>query len=324
MNYPGKKKYRILNHSSSILTERSRQIKFPGSRGLAIYDVIHVFTKGIKKGSITTRASSISFQFFLASLPMLIFFVSLLAYIPIENFHKELLGLIKDIMPSSAFKAFDKTVENLLVKRHGLTIFGFITSLVFGSNAIDALIKAFNASYHVIENRTWLQRRIISLELVFILTFLILLAVILFIMSKLAVLKMSEFNIIHHTINYIIIGFGQWLFILALIYFAISFLYYLGPSRKPNWSFFSAGSFFAAFLSIMASLGFTYFVNHFGKFNQFFGSVGTLMVILIWFYFNSLAVLIGFELNASINNARLNNDEQFSSNDVDQFMSNPI
>jgi membrane protein len=104
--------------------------------------------------------------------------------------------------------------------------------------------------------------------------------------------------------NYLLLQLGKWFVILALTFLAISFLYYLAPSRKTKWRFFTPGSILATLLSIITSIGFSYFVNHFAPFNKFFGSIGTLIAVMLWMNFNALALLAGFELNASIRNAR--------------------
>jgi membrane protein len=106
---------------------------------------------------------------------------------------------------------------------------------------------------------------------------------------------------------FIILTF-KWLVIAALLFFTISFIYYYGPAKKRKWRFISAGSTLATCLSILTSIGFSYFVNNFGQYNKLYGSMGTLIVVLLWIYFNSLILLIGFELNASINKAKAENE----------------
>ncbi|PLX10915.1 MAG: hypothetical protein C0594_04225 [Marinilabiliales bacterium] len=105
-------------------------------------------------------------------------------------------------------------------------------------------------------------------------------------------------------IYYYLITIGNWVIITALFFFAISILYYLAPAKKTRWRFISAGSTLSTVLIIIASIGFSYFVNNFGQYNKLYGSIGTIIVILLWLYFNSLALIIGFELNTSIINAR--------------------
>jgi membrane protein len=115
---------------------------------------------------------------------------------------------------------------------------------------------------------------------------------------------LTEEDLIKNKTQVFLLVAGKWTVVLAVFFLAISFLYYYGPSVKKRWRFISAGSTFASLLSIFTSIGFAYFVNNFGKYNTIYGSIGTLIVIMLWIYFNSYILLLGFELNASIDNAK--------------------
>jgi len=283
----------------------AKKISFPGFEGIPIYDVVVFFVRGIQKGALTTRASSIAFHFFLASLPALIYFFTLIPYIPIENFQQGLLNLAADIFPKEVYKLLESTLMDMFIKRKGLQFFGIVIALYFATNAVNGMIQAFNATYHTIETRSWIQRRAIAAYLVLILFFLITVAVGLILFGRKAINLLVEFDLINKNFTFFILNLSKWLVIIALIYFALSFLYWLGPSRKMRWKFYSAGSTLSSLLVIGTSPVFSYIMNNFAQFNKFFGSISTLMIILLWMYFNSLALLIGFELNASIKNAKL-------------------
>ena len=295
----------IINRLVRKMVIQAKKISFPGFEGIPIYDVVVFFFKGIQKGALTTRASSIAFHMFLALLPAIIYFYTLIPYFPVKNFEEGLLSMLQDIMPLNAFELFKSTLSDMLVPRTGLSVFGFIIALFFATNAINGMIVAFNATYHTIETRSWIERRAIAALLVFILFILLTTAVSLIVFSKLVVDRLVEIEMIRKSLTFYLLMAGKWIVIIALIYSAVSFLYYLGPSRKMKWRFYSTGSSFASVLVIITSLIFTYMINHFGKFNEIFGSIGTMMVVLLWLFLNSIALLIGFELNASINNARL-------------------
>ena len=285
---------------------KAKEVTLPGFDRMPIYDVGVFFVNGIKKGSLTTRASSIAFNLFLAVFPAIIFFFTLIPYIPVENFQAELLKLLQNILPENAYLSIKGTLEDIIThQRGGLLSIGFIAVLYFSTNGINAMIGAFNATYHSFETRSWLAQRLISTYLVLILTFLIATAIVLIVFSETAIQYLVEFGIMKVNITYYLLIFGKWLIILALFFFAISFLYYFAPAKKTEWKFFSAGSTLATILCIVISLGFSFFVNNFGQYNKFYGSVGTLIVLLLLMYFNAIILLIGFELNASIKDAHL-------------------
>ncbi len=283
----------------------SKKITFPGLDGLPIYNVIIFFSRAIKGGDITNRASSLSFNFFLAIFPGVIFLFTLIPYIPIDNFQAELLQLLKEILPSNAYEATQSTIDDILNQpRGGLLSFGFIITIYFAMNGVIAMIKGFNNSYYEIETRGFLMQHVVAFILVFILTILLLTAVALIIFSSIALNYFVAKGIIGDTSIIILLEAGKWLIILALLFLCFSFLYYFAPSKKSKFRFISAGSTFATILSISTSLGFAFYVNNFGQYNKLYGSIGTLMVILLWIYFNSIILLAGFDLNASIENAK--------------------
>jgi membrane protein len=235
----------------------AKRIILPGFDGIPLYDVCVFFFKSIMKGALTTRASSIAFNMFLAIFPAILFFFTLIAYMPIQNFHQEVLNLLSDIIPSNAYQAVKSTLVDILTsKRGGLMSFGFIAALYFSTNGINALIAAFNATYLSIDSRSWLAQRGISLILVLILSVLIMLAVILIIFSQAGMNYIVDAGWLKKDIIYYLIIAGKWIVVLALLFFAISFLYYLAPAKKTRWKFISAGSTLATVLTILISSGF--------------------------------------------------------------------
>ena len=285
----------------SFIIKHSKKIVIPGFEKLPLYDVAGFFWNGIRKGALPMRASAVSFSFFLALFPSIIFIFTLIPYIPIVHFQDQLLDLLKNFMPGSAYEATRDTIEDIVKnQRGGLLSIGFISALYFSTNGFNALITAFNNTHHDIETRTFLLQQVISFFLVIISTLLMMIAITLIITSEIVLHKLfhkGEF------LFYFIQG-GRWIILFALFYFLISFTFYLGPARKSGWKFFSAGSMFATVLSLLTSVGFAFYVNHFGTYNKLYGSIGTLLVVLLWIYFNFLVVLLGFDLNVSIQKAK--------------------
>jgi membrane protein len=300
----------FVNAKARWAIHRAKQISLPGFESIPIYDVVVFFARGIQRGALTTRASSIAFHFALASLPLIIYFFTLIPYIPIDNFQEGVLSMVESMLPSNVYGLLEHTLRDLFIKRKALQLFGILIALYFATNAINVLIVAFNNTYHAIETRSWLERRAIAAILVIIMFVLITTSVSLIIFSRSAINLLDSREIIQTDFTLYIFRLGKWIVIVALIYSALSFLYWLGPSRKMKWKFYSAGSSLASVLVILTSLIFSWIINHFGQFNRFYGSIGTLMVILLWLYLNSIALLIGFELNASIKGAKLVMDNE--------------
>jgi len=281
--------------------ERIRKLVLPGFDGVPISHVIKFVIRGFTKGVVVTRASSIAFNLLMALLPASIFLFTLIPFIPIPNFHEELIRLFENILPSNAFNFLETTIIDIVtVKSGGLLLFMFIATVIFSTNGIHAVIHAFVVSAHKFRTRSWFNQRKISIMLLLIIIFMIAFAGTLIIFGKMVVNSLADLHILERNLVIYILIFLKWIVIILLLFLAISFLYYLAPAKRTDFSFFSPGSTLATLLFILTSLGFSAFVNNWGQYNKLYGSIGTLMVILIWLYLNSIALLIGFELNVSI------------------------
>ena len=301
---------KVLNYLSNflpvtIIVNWSKKLILPGFDGLPLYEVVRFFLQGINKGSLTTRASALAFNFFIAIFPGLIFLITLIPYIPIDDFQYQLLMLLKEILPYNAYESIKMTIEDLILRqRGGLLSFGFLLAVYFATNGFNSMITAFNHSYHIAETRTVFMQFIVSLALVFIVTVLVLIAIILIIFSGVTLDYLLDKGILQGSFHVYLLEAGKWLIILSLLFFCFSFMYYIGPSKKSKFRFISAGSTLSTLLSVITSILFAFYVNNFGQYNKLYGSIGTVIVILLWIQFNSLILLIGFELNASILNAK--------------------
>jgi len=294
--------------------EKIRKLVLPGFDGVPISQVITFVIKGFRKGVLVTRASSIAFNLLMALLPASIFLFTLIPFIPIPNFQQELIKLFENILPSNAFNFLETTIIDIVThKSRGLLLFMFIATIIFSTNGIHAVIHAFVVSAHTFKTRSWLNQRKISVILLLIVIFMISTAGFLVIFGKFAVNRLVQLHIIKRQFVLYFLIFLKWILVVLLLFLAISFLYYFAPAKRTGFKFFSPGSTVATLLFILTSLGFSAYVNNFGQYNKLYGSVGTLMIILIWLYLNSIAILIGFELNVSILDARAEDAERLHS-----------
>jgi len=304
------KHFRLFDTTINRFLTLVKKVSLPGFEKVPIYDVILFFLKGFQKGALVTRASAIAFNLIIAILPSTIFLFTLIPFLPIPNFQTEVLLLFENILPENVYALVEATLIDVITQRsHGLLFFMFLATMIFSTNGVHALINAFNVSLHTFDTHSWLAQRVVSLIFVFILVSLLGTAAILILFSKIAINYLAELQLFERNITYILIILGKWIIVLALLFFAISFLYYLSPAKRTKWKFFSAGSTLATILFVVSSLGFSAFVNNFGQFNKLYGSLGTLIVILLWLYFNSISLLIGFELNVSIKTANLEKEK---------------
>lgn len=303
--------------------DKLRKLVLPGFEGVPISHVITFVIKGFRKGVLVTRASSIAFNLLMALLPASIFLFTLIPFVPIPNFQIELIRLFENILPANAFNLLETTIIDIVTnKSGGLLLIMFAATVVFSTNGIHAVIHAFVVSAHTFKTRSWVNQRKISVVLLIIVVCMISTAGFLLIFGKMVVNRLVELQIIESNLIIYVLIFLKWIVIILLLFLAISFLYYLAPAKRADFKFFSAGSTLATLLFILSSLGFSAYVNSYGQYNKLYGSIGTFMVILLWLYLNSIAILIGFELNVSIIAARVEDEEKAPPVETASFYNN--
>jgi membrane protein len=279
----------------------------PGFGNLSIYAVSISLINEFLEDSLLNKASSLAYNFMLALFPGTLFLFTLIAYIPVDNFQDKLLELLHTILPTYAYLAFETTIEDIIKHQNaGLLSLGFITALYFATNGVSNLMQAFNNSSLILEKRSWLKRRGIAMLLTIIISIALIIAIAIMIAGESAITYLqSHIASKSHFWIYLLI-LSRWLIIISIFFVTISLLYRYGPSHKLKWAFLSPGSILATGLAILTSLGFTYYINHFASYNKIYGSIGTIIVVMLWLYLNSLILLIGFELNASIDLSKRN------------------
>lgn len=275
--------------------------------GISVYVILVSLVNEFLEESLLNRASALAYSFMLALFPATIFLFTLIAYIPVDKFQDNLLELLQTIIPTNAYLAFQTTIEDIITNQNAsLLSVGFITALYFATNGVGNLMRAFNDSSLILEKRTWLKRRVVATLLTIIISFALLAAIVVLIVGQTIITNMQEHIASDSSIWPHIITLSRWIIIVAIFFFSISLLYRYGPAHKLKWKFLSPGSVLATTLAVLTSIGFTYYINNFSSYNKIYGSIGTLIVVMIWLYLNSLILLIGFELNANIDLAKRN------------------
>ena len=285
----------------------SKSYILPGFDPLPLYNVASFFSHEIQQRTLLNKASALAFNFMLAFFPATIFLFTLIPYIPIKNFQGQLLSLLSTLLPYNAYMAFQATIEDIVRIHNGrFLLLGFVSALYFATNGITNLMQAFNRSSLIIEKRTWLKRRSIALALTVVISVALLIAITLMTAGE-ALISLLKSHVQEKSHFWIyLLTFSRWIIIIAIFFVSISLLYRYGPANKQKWKFLSTGSIMATILAILTSMGFTYYINHFSSYNKVYGSLGGLIILMLWLYLNSLVLLIGFELNASIEYSKRN------------------
>lgn len=285
----------------ALFIEWTKAAILPGFGSLPLYTVATFFFQEIARESILNKASSLAYNFMLAIFPGIIFLFTLIPYIPIDNFQEQLLDFMELVMPENAYLTVESTLLDIVKNQNsGLLSAGFILATFFATNGMSTLMLAFNKSSLIPESRSWGKQRLIAIGL----TIMLILAL---------TIGMGTFTVAGYVITYLrntfeidasvwrsVIATSRWIILVGVYFIAVSMLYKFGPASTKKWRFINPGATLATILAVVAFSGFAYYINNFNAYNKLYGSIGTLIVIMIWLYLNSLILLVGFELNASI------------------------
>lgn len=294
-----------------FIIRKSKRIYLPGFHGIPLFDVVNFFYKQTQKTSLTERAASIAFSLLMAIPPACIFLFTLVPYLPIDGFIDELHQVIRDVIPGEKNNAaLIKFLDDFTGKqRNDLLSFGIILALFFSSNAMMGIMQSFNKDYIGFRKRNTLQERIVALKLTMILFVLFILSIIALVTRGVV---LTWLGIENPTVRAIIFN-ARWLVLLLLFFFAISFIFRHAPAVHKKWRLINPGSLLATFLMIGCTMLFSWWVVNFGNYNQLYGSIGTILIVMLLIYFNSMVLLIGFELNVSISSLRKIADQRKNS-----------
>lgn len=275
------------------------------SGGLQLRAVLKHFVRGLDNGFLGVRASAIAFNFFLAMFPAVITIFTIIPYIQVENFQELLINMINTFIPEDSLDMVHHTITDIVIRpRAGLLSFSTFLTLIFTSSGISMMIAAFNNTYHYIEYRPWIRRRMLSFALAILITASLIVTIVLLAFGNIALEYFVEHEWLRSDISIILYQFVRYLLIAILLFFTISILYYFAPAKRKDFQFISHGAIITIVLSAITTYGFNYYIHNFGRYNYLYGSLGALIIFLLWIYLIAIILLIGFEFNAAVFQAR--------------------
>lgn len=288
-----------------------KTIKLPGLEGLSVYDLLELYTIGIFKGALTSRASAIAFNFFMAIFPFLLFILILIPHIPIEGFKGEFLSFLDSFLPPKTSDFFFENIfENIdRTERGGLLSTVFILSIFLMANGVSAVFSAFESSYHTELSRSILRQYLYALGVALILGFLVVITVAVFGFVELYVLG-NLFNTLEYQgieigdKGVIWINISKYVFGIVMVYMATATLYYFGTREGKHSKFFSAGALLTTLLIVCFSYLFGVYIDKFSRYNELYGSIGALLILMFYLWLNANIILLGYELNVSLRQLR--------------------
>ncbi|GAB3165287.1 YihY/virulence factor BrkB family protein [Telluribacter humicola] len=272
---------------------------------VSLYDILVNLTDKILVHDIDQRATSVAFSLTLAAFPAVIFLFTLIPYIPIEDLDAQIMEFLRELMPRGIYAEANHTIQDIVSRpRKGVLSVGFLLTVVTATNGMVSLMRAFNMVYRDVENRGFLKTRAIATMLTLLLAIVLFVSVVLLIVGDRVMAVVADWNIVREAWIIMLVNITRYLITFATLTLAVSIIYRFAPNRSVRMSFFNVGSIVASGLIVLATYAFSFYLSNFGSYNKLYGSIGTMIALMIWLYLIALLLIFGFEINASIILAR--------------------
>ncbi|QKJ64080.1 YihY/virulence factor BrkB family protein [Flavobacterium sp. M31R6] len=285
-----------------------KKIKMPGLGGFSFYDLLELYFEGIIDGAFSYHASAVAFSFFMALFPFALFILNLIPYIPIEGFQNDFLEFVKEGVPPNTYDAIANIINDILNNSHsGLVSSGFLLSIFLMANGINGILGGFESSRHVLDKRGFINQYFVALGISLLLSIILLLTVAIIVVFEVVIQSTTIQDVLSDQIPLIILG--RYLFVILMILITTSILLRYGTKQSYQPPFISVGSVFTTVLIIISSYFFGIWVLRFSKYNELYGSIGTLLIMMFYIWINCMILLLGFELNATIRKLKKAKDD---------------
>ena len=274
---------------------------YPFGSVISVYRFLQIIWNNIITFDLDQRATSVAFSFLLAVFPGILFLFTLIPYIPIDHLDIQIMDFSRNLMPEGLYDVVAQTIYEIISRPRGdILSFGFFFSLYAATNGINSLTNAFNGALEKKKDRGFMRSRgTAALVLVLLVTVLVI-SVVILIAGKIVLNYIARAGILEDQINIWGIRTLGYLSIFFIFYFGIACLYYFAPAMDKKIRFFNFGAFFSSVLSILATNLFSYYLENFSSYNKLYGSIGTLIAIMVWTYLICLILILGFEINVDL------------------------
>ena len=286
-----------------------RIVVLPGFHGVPLYDVTVFFLRSFTKGRLIDRAAAVAFNFFLAIFPLILFFFTLIPLIPIPGLYENILETLREfLLPSGTFDYVVDTINGIMHQKHdGLMSLSIFLCLIFGSSGISAIFDGFKNAYLDLDSPGWLKQRLNSLILLLVIGLIMFVSVGLISFGNMSLEHLKEKGMLAGGWVYELVNIARWLLVVFLVMFSMAMLYYYG-NKGLKFALFSPGTIVSTTLFVFATIGFNIYISNFASYNALYGSIGTLIILLMWLWIVAIVILVGNELNISIDSLAKGSD----------------
>lgn len=283
-----------------------KSIKLPWSEGLTLYHLCELYITGIVKGDLSYKAGSIAFSFFMSLFPFALFILNLIPYVPVTNFQKDFMRFVEENVPPNTYEAIAGTLNDITnTSYNSLLSFGILLAILLMSNGVNAILSGFQSSMHISIKRSYFKQYAIAIGLSLFLTIILIITVVAIITLEVVIHTLKNNGFL--TDDVYLLEIGRYAFLVLMILTTTSMLFKFAAKETRQAAFFSYGSVFTTILFILTSFLFRIYVIRFAQYNQLYGSIGTLLVLMLYIWINCFILLLGFELNALIHKLKRKN-----------------
>lgn len=283
-----------------------KSIKLPYSEGLTLYHLSELYITGIVKGDLSYRAGAIAFSFFMSLFPFALFILNLIPHIPMEGFKEDFMMFVEDNVPPNTFAAIKGILDDILHNSQGsLLSIGILLAILLMSNGMNAILSGFQSSMHITIKRTFFRQYALAIGLSLVFAILLIITVAVIVTLEVIISSLTSSGLL--TDDVYLLKSGRYIILIAMVLTITSMLFKFAAAETRSSAFFSYGSIFSTVLFGLTSYGFGIYVVRFAKYNQLYGSIGTLLVLMLYIWINCFILLLGFELNALIHKLKRKN-----------------
>lgn len=269
-----------------------------------LYEVGRIFLIQLQKDDIIERAGSMAFSYTIALFPMILFLLNLIPYLQ-DLFPyvttQNILTFIQEILPEEIYSQSEGTIMDIVSKpRQSLLSLGFFFALFASTQGVVSMMNSFNSVYQTKENRGFLTSRGIAVSIVFILALTVITASLVMIVGGVIIRRLDEMQLFNSDFMIFLFSSLKFLILLLMFYITTAFIFRFAPAVHDRWKFFSIGAKLAGLLTTFGFYGFTFYLNNFASYNRLYGSIGTLIALMLWLLITSIIIIVCFEVNVSM------------------------
>ncbi|WP_245947017.1 YihY/virulence factor BrkB family protein [Algoriphagus yeomjeoni] len=269
-----------------------------------LFDVGRIFLVQMQKDDIIERAGSMAFSFTIALFPLILFLLNLIPYLQ-DIFPyittQNILTFIQEILPAEVYTQSENTIMDIVSKpRQSMLSLGFFFALFASTQGVMSMMNSFNSVYQTKDNRGFLQSRGIAVSIVMVLAFTVITASIVMILGGVLIRRLDELQVFNSGFMIFLFSSLKFLILLLMFYITTAFIFRFAPAVHDKWNFFSTGAKLAGLLITLGFYGFSFYLNNFASYNKLYGSIGTLIALMLWLLITSIIVIVCFEVNVSL------------------------